>query len=79
MSDTLKNTAKQLADIMMTHLSTLDPQDRSAKIAAGKKVLKGGATVKVGATSSAGVPSDKYSRGTSNVGTVRRPLAARGR
>lgn len=76
MSNTLKKTAKKLADIMMKHLSTLDPQDRTAKIEAGKRVLRSSATAT--ADSSAG-SSGRYPKGSSSAGTVRLPLAARGR
>ena len=79
MSNTLKDTAKQLANIMMTHLSTLDPKDRAAKIAAGKKVLRQSVRVAAGSSAAASDPSDKHPRGSSSAGIVRLPLAARGR
>ena len=72
MSTTLKNTAEQLADLMMKHLATLSPEEQERSIKAGQKVLKK-------KPKAAAASSGRYPKGSLLGGMVRSPLAARGR
>ena len=68
-----RETARQMAKIMVEHLETLPTQERNKKIEAGKKVLK------ASKTTSSPVTSGSQSKVSLSGGISHFPLAARGR
>lgn len=74
MTDKLQKTARELANIMVEHLSEMSPHERKLRIAAGEKVLQ--SRIKGGDFT---VSSDTPPRASSKHRIVRSPIASRGR